>query len=42
MHDRVRINIAACFYCSGLFERPRALFVKLVFSNVLKYGYLYR
>ena len=30
------------YYSSRLFLRLRALFVKLVFSNVLKYGYLYR
>jgi hypothetical protein len=30
------------FYSSRLSMRLRALFVKIVFSNVLKYGYLYR
>lgn len=30
------------YYSSRLFMRLQALFVKVVFSNVLKYGYLYR
>lgn len=30
------------YYSSRLFMRLRALFVKIVFTNVLKYGYLYR
>lgn len=30
------------FYSSRLLVRLRALFVKIVFSNILKYGYLYR
>ena len=30
------------YYSSRPFMRLRALFVKIVFSNVLKYGYLYR
>jgi heparosan-N-sulfate-glucuronate 5-epimerase len=30
------------YYLSQLFMRLRALFVKIAFSNIIKYGYLYR